>query len=54
MKFKIKTSLRGAALSENMKVSVIFAHPDKNSFNHAIAYSAIESLKEKDEEQIIH
>ena len=54
MKFKIKTSLRGAALSENMKVSVILAHPDKNSFNHAIAYSAIKALKEKDHEVIFH
>lgn len=37
-----------------MKVSVILAHPDKNSFNHSIAYSAIEALKEKDHEVIFH
>jgi putative NADPH-quinone reductase len=28
-----------------MNVSVILAHPNKNSFNHAIAYKAIEILK---------
>ena len=28
-----------------MKISVILAHPDKNSFNHAIAMTAIETLK---------
>lgn len=27
-----------------MKVSVILAHPDKNSFNHAIAHTAMETL----------
>jgi hypothetical protein len=39
MKFKNLSPFGDAAPSENMKVSVIFAHPDKNSFNHAIAYS---------------
>jgi NAD(P)H dehydrogenase (quinone) len=28
-----------------MKISVILAHPDKKSFNHAIATTAIETLK---------
>ena len=28
-----------------MKISVILAHPDRGSFNHAIAQSAIERLK---------
>ena len=30
-----------------MKISVILAHPDKKSFNHAIAATAIETLKQK-------
>lgn len=28
-----------------MKISVLLAHPDRNSFNHAIAVSAIEQLE---------
>jgi putative NADPH-quinone reductase len=28
-----------------MKISVILAHPDKNSFNHAIAIAVIEEIK---------
>jgi len=28
-----------------MKISVILAHPDEGSFNHAIAYTAVEQLK---------
>ena len=28
-----------------MKISLILAHPDKNSFNHAIAHTALDTLK---------
>jgi len=37
-----------------MKISVILAHPDKNSFNHAIAETAVEALKEKGHEVVFH
>ena len=28
-----------------MKISVILAHPDKNSFNHAIAHAVVEEIQ---------
>lgn len=37
-----------------MKVSVILAHPDKGSFNHAIAEAAIDQLKEAGHEICFH
>ncbi|MDQ7788331.1 MAG: NAD(P)H-dependent oxidoreductase [Thermodesulfovibrionales bacterium] len=37
-----------------MKISVILAHPDKKSFNHAIATTAIETLKQNGHEVFFH
>ena len=37
-----------------MKISVILAHPDKKSFNHAIAAAAIETLKKNGHEVFFH
>jgi NAD(P)H dehydrogenase (quinone) len=37
-----------------MKISVILAHPNKNSFNHAIAESALETLKQGGHEVYFH
>jgi NAD(P)H dehydrogenase (quinone) len=37
-----------------MKISVILAHPDKESFNHAIADTVIDQLKQKDHEIFFH
>jgi putative NADPH-quinone reductase len=37
-----------------MKISVILAHPDKKSFNHAIAATAIETLKQNGHEVFFH
>jgi NAD(P)H dehydrogenase (quinone) len=37
-----------------MKISVILAHPDKNSFNHAIALKAIEALNQNGHEIYFH
>ncbi len=37
-----------------MKVLVILAHPDPGSFNHAIASTAIETLKESGHDVIFH
>lgn len=37
-----------------MKVSVILAHPDKNSFNHAIASAVTETLKLKNHDIYFH
>jgi NAD(P)H dehydrogenase (quinone) len=37
-----------------MKISVILAHPDKNSFNHAIARAAVETLRENGHEIAFH
>jgi len=37
-----------------VKVLVILAHPDSDSFNHAIASTAIEALKENGHEVIFH
>ncbi len=37
-----------------MKISVILAHPNTNSFNHAIASTTIEALHKKDHEVIFH
>lgn len=37
-----------------MKISVILAHPDKKSFNHAIATTAVELLKQNGHEIFFH
>jgi len=37
-----------------MKISVILAHPDKKSFNHAIATTAIETLKRNGHKVFFH
>ncbi len=37
-----------------MKISVILAHPNKKSFNHAIAATVIETLKENGHEVFFH
>ncbi|MCZ7382204.1 MAG: NAD(P)H-dependent oxidoreductase [Candidatus Methanoperedens sp.] len=37
-----------------MKVSVILAHPNKKSFNHAIAETAVEALKQNGHEVYFH
>ena len=37
-----------------MKISVILAHPDKKSFNHAIAAAAVETLKKNGHEVFFH
>ena len=37
-----------------MKISVILAHPDKKSFNHAIAEKVIETLKKNKYEIYFH
>ncbi len=37
-----------------MKVSLILAHPDKNSFNHAIAQAAASALKENGHRVLFH
>ena len=37
-----------------MKVSVILAHPDQNSFNHAIADMAVQTLQGSGHEVIYH
>jgi NAD(P)H dehydrogenase (quinone) len=37
-----------------MKISVILAHPNKNSFNHAIAATAIETLKQNGHKVFFH
>ncbi len=37
-----------------MRISVILAHPDKDSFNHAIAAAAAGALKEKEHEIYFH
>jgi len=37
-----------------MKISVILAHPDNSSFNHAIAYTAIEVLQQNGHEVSFH
>ena len=37
-----------------MKISLILAHPDKGSFNHAIAETAFETLKQKGHELFYH
>jgi NAD(P)H dehydrogenase (quinone) len=37
-----------------MKVSVILAHPDKQSFNYAIAGSVIKTLRNNNHEVILH
>jgi len=37
-----------------MKISVILAHPDKQSFNHAIADASVSQLQDKGHEVIFH
>jgi NAD(P)H dehydrogenase (quinone) len=37
-----------------MKISVILSHPDKKSFNHAIALTTVETLKENGHEVFFH
>jgi NAD(P)H dehydrogenase (quinone) len=37
-----------------MKISVILAHPDNNSFNHAIALATVETLKDNGHEVFFH
>lgn len=37
-----------------MKISVILAHPDKKSFNHAIAAAAVETLNKNGHQVIFH
>lgn len=37
-----------------MKISVILAHPDKKSFNHAIAKTAVETLEQNGHEVFFH
>jgi NAD(P)H dehydrogenase (quinone) len=37
-----------------MKISIILAHPDKKSFNHAIAAATIETLKKNGHEVFFH
>jgi putative NADPH-quinone reductase len=37
-----------------MKISVILAHPSKNSFNHAIASTAVEALNQNGHEVYFH
>jgi NAD(P)H dehydrogenase (quinone) len=37
-----------------MKISVILAHPDASSFNHAIAFTAVETLKKNGHEVAFH
>jgi putative NADPH-quinone reductase len=37
-----------------MKISLILAHPDKNSFNHAIATVAAEAIRQNNHELFFH
>ncbi|NMC87297.1 MAG: NAD(P)H-dependent oxidoreductase, partial [Candidatus Moranbacteria bacterium] len=37
-----------------MKISVILAHPNPKSFNHAIAHTAAEALKKNGHKVIFH
>lgn len=37
-----------------IKISVILAHPDKKSFNHAIAAAAVETLNQNDHKVYFH
>ena len=37
-----------------MKISVILAHPDKNSFNHALAHTVIDKLKSNGDTVFYH
>ena len=37
-----------------MKISVILAHPDPSSFNHAIANTTVETLRQKGHEVFFH
>lgn len=40
--------------TDTMKISVILAHPDPSSFNHAIADTAIKTLKKNSHEVVFH
>jgi len=44
----------GQGRSHEMLISVILAHPDKKSFNHAIAATAVETLKQNGHEVLFH
>ena len=37
-----------------MRISVILAHPNKESFNHAIAAAAVQTLKQNGHEVYFH
>jgi len=37
-----------------MKISVILAHPDKNSFNHALAYAVVEEFQSAGNTVLFH
>ena len=37
-----------------MKISVILAHPDQNSFNHAIARTVVEQLEKNGHSVCFH
>jgi putative NADPH-quinone reductase len=37
-----------------MKISIILAHPDKNSFNHAIAHTVVEEFESNGSEVFFH
>jgi putative NADPH-quinone reductase len=41
-------------LGEKLKISIILAHPNKGSFNHAIAYAAAEELRANNHEVSFH
>jgi putative NADPH-quinone reductase len=37
-----------------MQISIILAHPDTNSFNHAIAHAAVEKLRQNGHRMVLH
>ncbi|GAB6267589.1 MAG: hypothetical protein STSR0002_03290 [Smithella sp.] len=37
-----------------MRISLILAHPDPKSFNHAIAHTAVEAIKANGHKVIFH
>ena len=41
-------------MKRNMKISVILAHPDKNSFNHAIAHAVVEEIQSTGSTVLFH
>jgi NAD(P)H dehydrogenase (quinone) len=46
--------LRATRLVQTMKISVIIAHPNPASFNHAIAGTVVAVLKENDHQVVFH